>query len=835
MNGEQEQRAPQWRLQSHPRAVAFGVLGAGLLALLGTPQAWGADTPDSATYFEQHIRPILASNCVKCHGADRQKSDLRLDSREAMLLGGSEGASVVPGDLQASLLIRAIRREGGLEMPPDVPLAESEIKHLEAWVAAGAPWPEHAEPVRESTGEITDADRNWWAFQPLAQPALPELEDDAWSSNAIDRFVHQRHRERGIEPAPPAGPATLVRRVYYDLLGMPPTPEEIEQFVRDTAPDAWEKLVDRLLADPRYGEHWARFWLDLVRYAESDGWNQDKYRPQIWRYRDYVVNAFNSDKPYTDFVREQLAGDEITGDSPEDITATGYLRLGIYEYNQRNAAGHWNDIMNEITDVTGNVFFGLSMACSRCHDHKFDPIPQTDYFSLRAFFEPIVWKDDVPAATDAERAAWREQQSAWEMAAADVRAEIEALIQPYYEKHAAKVSDMFPLDIQACYQKPAEARSSWEQQMAYLVERQCIEEAGGPLRGLSEEDKARHKALEEALKAFDEVKPEPLPLVMAAADHTGPLSPTIMPGDAAQTPIEPQFLTVLASNPLGREPVLPEATRSSGRRSALAGWIGHPENPLTTRVIVNRIWQQHFGEGIVPSASDFGHLGQPPTHPELLDWLTGAFIADGWRFKPLHKQILMSSTWRQSAEHPRAAENQAKDPEEVLLWRARVRRLNAEELRDSMLAASGEFDPRIGGPSVDDKAPRRGLYVKRMRNTPDALLAAFDTADGLTSTSQRNTTTTPTQALMLINGAYTLDRAAKFAERIRGVEFENREAALDFAFRTVWGRSPTDAELDRALDYLGTAPEGEAPGLDPEKLTDLCHVLLNSNAFMYVD
>lgn len=832
MNREQPQLALRCPTRAHRRAVAFGLFGTALLALVGPPTALGETTPDSAAYFEQHIRPILASNCVKCHGADKQKGDLRLDSRAALLLGGGEGAAVIPGDLQGSLLIRAIRREGGLEMPPDVPLADGEVKHLEAWVAAGAPWPEHAEPVRESTGEITEADRDWWAFQPLSTPRVPALEGDAWPRNAIDHFVRQRQLAAGITPAPEAEKAVLVRRLYFDLIGMPPTPDQVDRFVKDESPDAWDRLVERLLDDPRHGERWARFWLDLVRYAESDGWNKDSYRPDIWRYRDYVVDAFNQDKPYPEFVREQLAGDEIPGDDPENLTATGYLRLTIYEYNQRDAKGHWDSIMNEMTDVTGNVFFGLSMSCSRCHDHKFDPIPQTDYFSLRAFFEPIVWKDNVPAATEAAQAAWREKQAAWEAASTEIRSRIDALKQPYIDKHEAFISGRFPLDIQACYRKPEAERSSWEAQMAYLVARQCVEESGGPFASMSKEDKAALAALEAELAAHDALKPAPLPTVMTAADHPGALSPTLMPGDLKKTPVPPQFLAVLASNPADRQPVLPEVSGSSGRRTALAEWIGRPENPLTTRVIVNRIWQQHFGEGIVPSASDFGHLGQPPTHPELLDWLTNEFVNNGWRFKHLHRLIVNSATWRQSALHPDAAAMQAKDPEEALLWRARVRRLNAEELRDAMLLASGELDDRIGGPSVGADVPRRGLYVKRMRNTPDALLAAFDAADGLTPVSQRNTTTTPTQALMLINGDYALVRAARLADRILAAEFQSRDEALEFAFRTAWGRAPTDAERHRVLGFIGGAGDAK---MDRDRLVDFCHVLFNSNAFMYVD
>ncbi|MCA9437370.1 MAG: DUF1549 domain-containing protein, partial [Candidatus Omnitrophica bacterium] len=309
---------------------------------------------------------------------------------------------------------------------------------------------------------------DWWAIQPLDRPDIPTVQNDRWSRNPIDRFVLQRLTDKGLTPAPEADRVQLVRRLFFDLMGMPPTPREIDDFLNDSSPEAWEHLVDRLLDDPRYGEHWARFWLDLVRYAESDGWNKDSYRPNIWRYRDYVVDSFNGDKPYPQFVREQLAGDEMPGDDPEKIIATGFLRLGIYEYNQRDARNHWNDIMNEMTDVTGDVFLGVSMSCSRCHNHKFDPITQKDYFGLRAFFEPVIWRDDVPGVTEAGHEKWRKQQEKWEDATTSIRAEIDALCQPYYDRKWKETVDKFPLDIQACFNKPVEERTSWEHQMAYL-------------------------------------------------------------------------------------------------------------------------------------------------------------------------------------------------------------------------------------------------------------------------------------------------------------------------------------------------------------------------------
>ncbi|MEX0819377.1 MAG: PSD1 and planctomycete cytochrome C domain-containing protein, partial [Pirellulaceae bacterium] len=787
----------------------------------------------SVAHFEQHIRPILVTKCLKCHGEKKQEGSLRLDSREAMLHGGDSGPAIVAGQAAESLLIEAIKYES-YEMPPTGQLATKEIHQFEQWIAAGAVWPENIGTLREASGLIAPADREWWAFLPLRKPEVPLDENDNWSRNEIDRFVYARLAEQGMQAAPQADPNTLVRRLYFDLLGLPPTPEEIDAFTQDDSPDAWERLVDRLLDDQRYGEHWARYWLDIVRFAESDGWNKDSFRPHLWRYRDYVVDSFNNDKPYPMFVRQQLAGDEIQEDDPEHLAAAGYLRLGIYEYNQRDAYGHWNDIMNEMTDVTADVFLGMGMACARCHDHKFDPLLQVDYFKLRAFFEPISWRDDIVAANESEKAEYRKQLAVWEEATKEIRDQIDALITPYHDRKWKSTAEKFPLDIQACFYKPVEQRTSWEHQMAYLITRQFYEEGGGPLSGLRGDDKDTYDALNKQLAEFDHLKPPPLAALTTATDFAGPPSPTTIP-DSDATPIEPGFLTVLSEQPLGDPPSFPELPQSTGRRTALAQWIGRADNPLTNRVIVNRIWQEHFGEGIVATASDFGRLGQKPTHPELLDWLTVTFVEDGWSIKRLHKRILMSATWQQSAYHPQATEYQSRDPAENLLWRSKVRRLKAEQIRDAMLAISGELQPRIGGPSVDAKTPRRALYVKSFRNTPDAFLHAFDVANGLKSVAQRNRTTTPTQSLLMINGDYSLGRAKPFADELSKRQFASAEEMLQYAFRLAWGRPPTDSELANSLQFLGAASGEEQQAFEQDRLIDFCHVLFNSNEFLYVD
>ncbi len=784
-----------------------------------------------ATWFEKRVRPVLVGKCLKCHGEKKQEGNLRLDSLESMLRGGDSGPAIVPGRPGESLLIEAVRYDS-FEMPPSDQLPPRLIRDLELWVTRGAPWPRHEGVLRAQSSEITALDQQWWAFQPLEKPPVPQSEGDDWSSNEIDRFVYRKLAEQGMRPAPPADKAELVRRLYFDLIGLPPTPQQIDDFLADDSQDAWSRLIDTLLADERYGEHWARYWLDIVRYSESDGWNQDAYRPHIWRYRDYVVQAFNDDKPYPEFVREQLAGDEIPSDSPTALAATGFLRLGIYEYNQRDAKSHWDDILNEMTDVAGDVFLGMGMACARCHDHKFDPLLQKDYFQLRAFFEPVIWRDDLQFATAQEKALHAKSLEAWEQQTQELQTEIQQLLSPYYDRKWQSTVDKFPLDIQACFHKPLAARTSWEHQMAYLVSRQFMEEGGGPLKNMKEADKEQYESLQKQLAEFDHCKPAALPPLMAATDFAGPVSPTVIPDDPAQTPIAPGFLSVLTGL-VTAEPTEP-AGASSGRRTALAEWIGQPDNPLTTRVIVNRIWQEHFGKGIVSTANDFGHLGRPPTHPELLDWLTSTFVAGGWSIKDLHKRILMSATWRQSARHPEAADYQERDPNEDLLWRARVRRLKAEQIRDAMLMISGELLPQIGGPSVDGSEPRRSLYVKSFRNTPDEFLHAFDIANGLKSVSERNITTTPSQSLLMINGDATLQRAEKLAQRMLAGEL-TLLASLNAAFRATWGRDATESELQDAAKFVAADGDAASGALDPDKLIDFCHVLLNSNEFLYVD
>ncbi len=808
------------------RSILLSMAFQGLLA--ASVQSAESPPSKSALHFEQAIRPLFVTKCLKCHGEKKQEGNLRLDSRESILKGGDSGPAIVPGKPEESLLIEAIKYES-FEMPPTGQLAVKDVEQFERWIKDNAEWPKNIGQLREGSVQITETDKDWWAFQPVQKPDIPNHPKDEWSQNPIDRFVYDRLAQKGMQPAPEADRLTLVRRLYFDLVGMPPTPKEIEAFLKDDSPKAWENLVDQLLDDPRYGEHWARHWLDLVRYAESDGWNQDAYRPHLWRYRDYVVRSFNDDKPYPDFVREQLAGDEMPGDDPERLAAAGYLRLGIYEYNQRDARSLWDDILNEITDTTSDVFLGMGMACARCHDHKFDPLLQRDYFKLKAFFEPLVWRDDLHYATIAQIQEFEKRNAVWKENTAEIQAKIDALLKPYHDKKWKSTADKFPLDIQAAFYKPVEERTSWEHQMAYLVFRQFEEEGGGPLKDMKKEDKAKYDELLKELSAFDDIKPEPVPMVMTVTDFPGQISPTVIPDASEPQVIEPGFLAVLGNE----TPQISVGSQTTGRRTALAEWIGRPDNPLTTRVIVNRVWQYHFGQGIVPTSSDFGHLGLKPTHPELLDWLTTNFVEEGWSIKKLHKLILTSATWKQSSHHPRARSYQEKDPGEELLWRFRIRRLDAEQIRDAMLLASGELELKTSGPSVEAKTPRRAIYVKSFRNNLDPFLGAFDVANGLKSVSERTNTTTPTQSLLMINGSYPLERAKKFADHLKKQNPSTPADLLEHAFQITWNRKPTPEELEMALDFLGD-PE-KTPAINQNKLADFCHVLFNSNEFLYVD
>ncbi len=838
-------------------AVAFSAC---LIAPSWSPAALAATpepTADQVKFFEEKVRPILADNCYKCHGSDKQKGSLRLDLREALLAGGESGPVIVPGKPHESSLVDAVKWQT-LEMPPTGKLSESQVATLAEWIRIGAPMPkDHGAgsgvSVRKTRGLITDEDRQWWAFQPIRTAGIPTAANaTAVSQTPIDSFLLARMQGEGLSPAPEADRRTLIRRLTFDLVGLPPTPDEVDDFQADERPDAYERLMDRLLASPHHGEHWARHWLDLVRYAESDGYKQDAYRPETWRYRDYVIRSLNADKPYSRFVLEQLAGDEACGNDPDALIATMYLRLGIYEYNQRDVRNQWSIILNDLTDVTSDVMLGMGMSCARCHDHKFDPILQKDYYRLQAYFAPLLWRENVPATRPEELAEYQRQLAAWEEATTDVRQQLAAIEDPIRQNTMRTTRVKFTDDLLEMLAKSPAERTPLEAQLAYLVEFQVTDgegkaDIGTKLKGVK---KTEWQAIKDELAKFDHLKPQPVAFIPSVTD-VGPVAPDVtIPGRRDQEAIAPGPLTVLENflagtklgpgasqtDTFGNSPaagLLPAGASSAttGRRTALAEWIASPENPLPSRVLANRIWQQHFGRGLAESPSDFGRLGQPPSHPELLDWLAAELLGNDWSIKRLHRQIVNSAAYRQASQGPEVTASATADPANKWLARMNVRRLAAEQIRDAAAVVGGELDQQVGGVSNDwKKSPRRAVYLKVLRNDVEPTLEVFDAPDGIFTTPIRNVTTTPTQSLFMINGPWTMQRAKAFAQRVSSDSSLTLEQRVAFAYALAFGRAPTNDETSDALRFIQT----NAAKSD-DAVVDLCHVLLNSNEFLYVD
>ena len=683
-----------------------------------------------------------------------------------------------------------------------------------AYALAALDPPASASALESQSHAITDEHRQFWSFRPVSEPAPPAVSDGGWSRNDIDRFVFAKLQAEGLTPAAEADRVTLIRRATFDLHGLPPTPAEVSAFVADPSPDAYEKLVDRLLASPRYGERYARHWLDLVRYAESDGFKQDAYRPNAWMYRDWVIASLNADKPFDQFVREQLAGDELAPGSPDARVATGYLRHGIYEYNQKNAENQWSEYLNELTDVTSDAFLGLSMACARCHDHKFDPILQSDYFRLRAFFAAVLPRNDLPRATAAELQKYEAARAAWEAKTRSLREEIAEIERPKREAIAKGVVGQFPPAVQVMMAKPPAERSPYERQIAYLVDRQVQHKIKDSANDLGGDQKDRLTQLRKQLGQLEAERPKAPETALCVTD-VGPVAPpTVIPDDKSKRELQPGYPVVLDGVGLSVPTVAPTGD-STRRRAALANWLTQAANPLTTRVIANRIWQWHFGRGIVGTGSDFGVLGERPTHPELLDWLTTRFVRGGWAMKPMHRLIMTSAAYRQAAVRPVPELAKLKDPENRWLWRMNTRRLDAEQVRDAILAASGELELYVaGGPPTDYTAPRRSVFTKVLRNTRDPLLEAFDVPDAFGSVCERNRTTGPAQSLLMMNGDWPLKRAAAFARRVaRETPSAEPEALVAQAFNIAYGRAPQDEERDALVAHLKQFGESDTAGV----------------------
>lgn len=754
-------------------AIEFGVMS----ALAAQPDAHDLE------FFEQKIRPVLVEQCYECHSADaakagKLKGNLLLDSREGTQRGGDSGPAVVPGKIDESLIVSAIKHESFI-MPPTAKLSAAVAADFEHWINRGAPDPRDGKAAAVARIDFEKARREHWSFQPMQLPAPPTVRNTKWGRNEIDAFVLAKLEEKKLEPSAEADRHTWLRRVTFDLVGLPPSPDEIAAFVDDRSPDAYDRVVDRLLASSHYGERWGRHWLDLARYADSSGFHNDLHRPNAWKYRDYVIASFNADKPYAQFVAEQLAGDELSGADEQTLIATGFNCNGPSNEDNvgkdaKSKERYRLDQLDDVIATTSQVFLGLTVGCARCHDHKIDPISAEDYYKFLAVFNSV-------------------------------------------EKFGPPMSD-------------------------------------GQLKKLAPEKRPQYQGLIEK-----SAKIRPTYLL-----RRGNL-------DFPAGEVQPGVPTVLAARAIEFPPPEKDA-KTTGRRRTLADWIAAPTNPLTYRVLANRLWQHHFGRGIVATPSNFGLGGARPTHPELLDYLAQKIIADGGRLKPTHRAIVLSATYRQSSGQtlaaglaPRAAENRslAVDPDNQLFWRQNKQRLEAEAIRDAILAASGKLNPEPGGPGIKPRIRaelldaskrnqwpviakegpeqwRRSVYIYVKRQLLMPMMELFDAPTTTESTSSRQASIVPTQALLLMNDEFMEDQSQYLAQRVFK-EAIRGNAAVERIFLLTLSAPPSPERLADALAFLAERKSAYAgEGLDADEARvkawgDLAHVLFNSNQFVFVE
>ncbi|MFO0851694.1 MAG: DUF1549 and DUF1553 domain-containing protein [Gemmataceae bacterium] len=677
-----------------------------------------------------------------------------------------------------------------------------------------------------------------WAFKPVTKPTPPAVKRTNWVCTPVDAFVLAKLEAVNRTPSKESDKRTWLRRVTFDLTGLPPTPADIAAFLGDNTPTAHEKVVDRLLASPQFGERAALFWLDVVRYAESDGYKSDDLRPHAWRYRDYVIASFNADKPYTRFLQEQIAGDELFPDDPQAVIATGFLRHYPYEYNAVNVDQKRQDILNDITDTVGAAVLGLTLGCAKCHDHKTDPIAQSDYYRLQAFFAGY-WPTEAPVGSPAERADYQRRKAAWDAETADIRRQLAELEQPLMAKAEAKERLRFDADQLRLVDTPEDQLSPLQRQLRQMIARQVHSARKFDPKQMKGADKERWEGMQKRMAEFARDKPADQPTAMVMRE-VGPVAPPThllkrgdhrKPGDE----VTPGYLSAIDDQDAEVTP----RPNTTGRRAALAAWLTKPDHPLTARVAVNRVWQQLFGTGLVATPADFGATGERPTHPELIDWLATDFTASGWSLKRVYRQIALSATYRQTS-------GPAGTDDARLLAYVPRKRLDGEALRDAVLAVSGRLNPTAGGPSVYPELPpeleksgwkpsanqadrdRRSVYVAVKRNLRYPLFALFDSPDRTEVCARRFVTTTAPQALTLLNDKLVLGFARSFAER--AAKEAGDGSPYRVAFELATGRPPTEDER-AALDRFVS----RHPGTSAEALTDLCHALLNTNEFLYVD
>ena len=721
-----------------------------------------------------------------------------------------------------------------------------------------------------------------WPFRPLERPQPPAANQTAWASNPIDQFILAELQKKGLEPNRAADKTALLRRVTFDLVGLPPTSEETQAFLADDSPLAYERLVDRLLASPRFGERWARHWLDVVRFSDTAGFRPDVLRPDAYKYRDYVIRAFNDDLPYDRFVRQQIAGDELEPGNPDALVATGLLRLYAQEGNASDFVKQRQDVLDDVTEVTGLAFLGMTFGCAKCHDHKFDPIEQTDFFRLQACFSAVIPRDDLAPVRPDVLAAYQRQDEQWKAATTDIRRQIDELTAPVREKAIREISIAYDAETRESWLAPVSQRSTRQKQLVALSFDYINNIITKRIRRLEGEAKTQYDAFQGQLAQFDSLKPQPLPTAMAVRDGLGPapITHVLDAGDYRKPEeiVAPGFPEFLGHDETESPFATADGSYAGGRRAALGQWLTLSDHPLTARVIVNRLWQHHFGQGIVATSNDFGSMGDDPSHPELLDWLACELVDRGWSLKALHRLMVLSATYQQSSRIDPASEAHHKahqaDPTNKLLWHARRQRLESEIVRDSLYALSGRLESSMFGPSAYLRLPRavqtssryawatdpveanlnrRSIYSFQLRNMRHPLLAAFDQPDSYISCGVRMNTLTPTQSLALFNGDETADQAAHWAGRLLAESFDDdqlvRRACLE-----VYSRLPTNEELAGARQFLTSqaeliyAAETNIPTssqpqpcprcLEPNKAAayvDLCHALMNSTEFLFVD
>ena len=925
--------------------IGFVLLG----PLAGTALAADERTPEQIEFFENRIRPLFVNHCQECHGEERAKGGLRLTTGEAFRRGGDSGPAFMAGKPDESLLIEAVGHRGDIKMPPKQKLAEQEIADLKHWVVLGAPWPAERPDAKSETAKfaITSEQRAFWSFQPVRKSTLPAVNNEAWPATGVDRFILTRLEAAGLKPSPEADRRTLIRRITFDVTGLPPTPAEVDAFVADNHPDAWEQLVDRLLLSPQYGERWARYWLDVARYAEDQAHTfQARMYPNGYLFRDWVVKSLNEDLPYDQFVMQQIAGDLLDGPvekKHDRETALGYFALGPVYYADAGCAFKASlDELDDRLDTLARGFLGLTLACARCHDHKFDPISQQDYYALAAVFRGTNYREaplvpaevvakydegqkqirefearinkqrDQQAVTVGEQTAQRASRfltAVWRLAhpaagrEAPKRSQVakeeeipEFLLERWQtflvlenrEKIPAlagwfdlnaraaelvAVADSrdvpsavveaalnFELAVQGAFSRKAEidrrhaaaiaaapeaeknkiAKPALDKPDADLLAVLLNEPGLCKIPGDRAEGLLTGEALAQwkALKAeFETVKKGAPPRYLFAhslAEGSGGNMKLHIRGNPNRTgdEVPRRFLEILS-------PAAPIPMTTGSGRLNLARAIANPSNPLTARVIVNRLWQQHFGRGLVATSSNFGSLGERPSHPELLDYLASRLIEQGWSLRRIHREILLSATYRQSsADDARGAEV---DPDNRQLWRMNRRRLDVEAWRDAVLATSGTLDGAIGGPSGNLASAdfvRRTLYGRVSRHNLDGMLRLFDFPDPNITSEKRTVTTVPLQQLFVLNSDFMVRQAKALAARVGKISNDDAVKIAEI-YRILYGRAATDEELSWGREFINApAPSDDQPATQKSALSrweQYAQVLLSLNEFTFVD